>query len=236
MSLLTPFTKKSKLNTTIKQTAQARVSDGTTRDGLFKAAYQNYAEILQDDALRAETLYHWGFALYHQASTKSVEEASTLYQDAIEKFTFCMLINPNYLAAAINSGVAYMDLARLNQAKPEDSLYLSAKKQFEKANAIQAGTASYNLACIYALQGNTEASLAALENARTKVTLPAINDILNDPDMKSAKDQAWFTAFIASLNQDIIDAKTKAEGEAEAKILANEQKKLKKVTKDSNYY
>jgi hypothetical protein len=129
-----------------------------------------------------------------------------------------------------------MDLARLNQAKPEDSLYLSAKKQFEKANAIQAGTASYNLACIYALQGNTEASLVALENARTKVTLPAINDILNDPDMKSAKDQAWFTAFIASLNQDIIDAKTKAEGEAEAKILANEQKKLKKVTKDSNYY
>jgi len=69
-----------------------------------------------------------GFALFHQASTKSVEEASTLYQDAIEKFTFCMLINPSYLAAAINSGVAYMDLARLNQAKPEDSLYLLAKK------------------------------------------------------------------------------------------------------------
>jgi len=68
------------------------------------------------------------------------------------------------------------------------------------------------------------------------VTLPAINDISNDPDMSSAKDQAWFTAFIASLNQDIIDAKIKAESEAEAKILANEQKKLKKVTKDSNYY
>jgi len=236
MSLLTPFTKKSKLNATIKQTTEARKSDGTTRDGLFKAAYQSYAEILQDDALRAETLYNWGFALFHQASTQSAEVAASLYQDAIEKFAFCMLINPNYLAAAINSGVAYMDLARLNQVKAEDRLYQLAKKQFELANAIQAGTASYNLACIYALQGNTDACLAALENARTKVTLPAINDILNDPDMSTAKDQAWFTAFIDSLNQDIIDAKTKAEGEAEAKILANEQKKLKKVTKDSNYY
>ena len=236
MSLLSTFTKKSKLSTTIKQTEEARKSDGNTRDGLFKAAYQGYAEILQDDALRAETLYHWGFALFNQASTKSAEEAAGLYQDAIEKFSFCMLINPNYLAAAVNSGVAYMDLARLNKAKSDDQLYQLAKKQFEKANVIQAGTASYNLACIYALQGNTDACLAALENARTKVTLPAIKDISNDPDMSSAKDQAWFTAFIASLNQDIIDAKVKAEGEAEAKILAEEQKKLKKVTKDSNYY
>ncbi len=236
MSLLTPFTKKSKLNATIKQTAEARISEGTTRDGLFKAAYQSYAEILQEDALRAETLYQWGFALFHQASTKSAEEAASLYQNAIEKFSFCMLINPDYLAAAINSGVAYMDLARLNQAKAEDHLYLLAKKQFETANLIQAGTASYNLACIYGLQGNTEACLDALENARTKVTLPAIDDILNDPDMSTIKNQAWFTAFIESLRQDIIDANTRAEAEAEEKILAEKQKKLKKVSKDDNYY
>jgi len=236
MSLLAPFTKKSKLTTANKQTAEARVSDGITRDGLFKAAYQNYAEILQDDALRAETLYHWGFALYHQASTRTDDSAASLYQEAIDKFAFCMLINPNYLAAAIDSGVAYMDLARLNKVKADDQLYLLAKIQFEKANVIQAGTASYNLACIYALQGNADASLAELEQARAKVTLPAIDDILNDPDMSTAKDQAWFTAFLESLNQDILDAKAKAEAEVEAKILAEEQKKLKKVSKDANYY
>jgi tetratricopeptide (TPR) repeat protein len=236
MSLLSPFTKKSKLSATIKQTEEARKSDGNTRDGLFKAAYQGYAEVLQDDALRAETLYHWGFALFNQASTKSAEEAASLYQDAIEKFSFCMLINPNYLAAAVNSGVAYMDLARLNQVKADDQLYLLAKKQFEKANVIQAGTASYNLACIYGLQGNINDCLAALENARVKVTLPAINDILNDPDMSTVRSQAWFTAFIESLNKDIIDAKAKVEADIEAKIIAEEQKKLKKVTKDSNYY
>jgi len=127
-------------------------------------------------------------------------------------------------------------LARLNQAKADDQLYLFAKKQFEKANTIQAGTASYNLACIYGLQGKVDECLAALENARIKVTLPAINDILNDPDMSTVKNQAWFTAFIDSLNQDIVDAKTKAEAEVEAKIIADEQKKLKKVSKDDNYY
>jgi len=57
-----------------------------------------------------------------------------------------------------------------------------AKKTIRrKANAIQAGTASYNLACIYGLRGDKDACLKALENARDKVTLPEALDILTDP-------------------------------------------------------
>jgi len=44
-------------------------------------------------------------ALLHQAKTKAGDEAVAIYQDAIEKFAFCMLINPEYLGAAINGGV-----------------------------------------------------------------------------------------------------------------------------------
>lgn len=201
MSLLASFTKKSKLNATIKQTAQARESEGSTADGLFKASYQGYAEVLLDDPLRAETLYNWGFALLHQAKTKSGDEAAGIYQDAIDKFAFCMLINPDYLGAAINGGVAYMDLARLKKVKPDNPLYEKAKKQFEKANAIQAGTASYNLACVYALRGDKDACLKALENARDKVTLPEAGDILNDPDLAGVKEKEWFVTFMEMLSK-----------------------------------
>ncbi len=201
MSLLASLTKKSKLNATIKQTAQARKSEGSTADGLYKAAYQGYAEVLQDDPLRAEALYNWGFALLHQAKTKTGDEAAQIYQDAIDKFAFCMLINPDYLGAAINGGVAYMDLARLIKAEPDDVLYELAKKQFEKANAIQAGTASYNLACIYGLRGNKDACLKALENARDKVTLPEAGEILDDPDLANVKEQEWFIEFMETLNK-----------------------------------
>jgi hypothetical protein len=117
-----------------------------------------------------------------------------------------MLINPNYLGAAINGGVAYMDLARLNKVKSDHELYELAKKQFEKANAIQAGTASYNLACIYGLRGDKDACLKALENSRDKVTLPEACDILNDPDLVNVKEQDWFVEFMQSLNK-----KTEAE-------------------------
>jgi hypothetical protein len=208
MSLIASFTKKSKLNATIKQTAQARKSEGSTADGLYKAAYKGYAEVLLDDPLRAEALYNWGFALLHQAKTKTGDEAARLYQDAIAKFSFCMLINPDYLGAAINGGVAYMDLARLKGAKPDDELYELAKKQFEKANAIQAGTASYNLACIYGLRGDNDACLKALKNARDKVTLPEAGDILNDPDLVTVKEQKWFVEFMESLDK-IPEADTK---------------------------
>ena len=200
MSLLASFTKKSKLNATIEQTAKARKSEGSTADGLYKAAYQGYADVLQDDPLRADTLYHWGFALLHQAKTKTDDEAARIYQDAIDRFAFCLLINPDYLGSAINGGVAYMDLARLKKVKPDNELYELARKQFEKANAIQAGTASYNLACIYGLRGDKEACLKALETARDKVTLPAAVDILDDPDLASVKEQDWFVAFMETLN------------------------------------
>ena len=80
MSLISSFTKKSKLNATIEQTAKARKSEGSTADGLFKASYQGYAEVLQDDPLRADALYNWGFALLHQAKTKTGDEAARIYR------------------------------------------------------------------------------------------------------------------------------------------------------------
>ncbi|MCX7099108.1 MAG: hypothetical protein NTV43_14500 [Methylococcales bacterium] len=221
MSLIPSFTKKSKLNATIKQTAQARASEGNTANALYKAAYLSYAEILQDDPLRAETLYNWGFALLHQAKTKTDEEAAKIYLDAIEKFTFCLLINPNYLGAAINGGVAYMDLARLQRVPPDDALYNLAKKQFEKANAIQAGTASYNLACIYSLRGEHDACLKALEHSRDKVTLPEADEILNDPDLINVNGQEWFTTFMESLTKkaeaDLKNQEEEAKAAAEKK-------------------
>lgn len=199
MSILDSFTKKKKLNAAIEQTAKARANEGKTADSLYKGAYHDYAAVLVDDPLRSEALYNWGFALLHQAKTKTGDEAVKLYQEAIAKFSFCLLLNPSYLGAAINGGVAYMDLARLKAVDADDELYELAKIHFEQANAIHSGSASYNLACIYGLRNEEEACLKALENSKSRGSLPDIDDIINDPDLDNVKNQPWFIEFMESL-------------------------------------
>ncbi|MCF7986009.1 MAG: hypothetical protein K9L60_00420 [Methylovulum sp.] len=202
MSLLSLLNKRqTKLEASIKQTAQARISEASTADNLFKGAYQGYAEVLLDDPIRADALYNWGFALLHQAKTKTGLDAAKIYQDAISKFAFCRLINPTYLGAAINGGVAYMDLARNQQDDAHSETYDLAKKQFETANAIHKGTASYNLACIFALRGEHEACLQALEHSRDNGSLPDATEIIVDPDMSNVYNQTWFVDFIDGLNK-----------------------------------
>lgn len=201
MSFFESITKKSKLKAAIKQSAEARSSEGTTADQLFKKVYQDYAEVVANEPLIAEALYNWGITLLHQARTKTGESAANLYQDAIAKFSFCLTLEPAYLGAALDGGVAYMELARVRAVGADDSLYGRAKKYFEKANAIQAGSASYNLACIYGLQGNKEACLNALEISKGKGYLPVPADILADPDLDNVKYQDWFIDFMESLSK-----------------------------------
>ena len=200
MSLLDSFAKKKILNTAIAQVAKARSNEGKTAEQMFKSAYRDFAEALVGDALRADILYNWGFALLHHAKAETDEKkAADLYDEAISKFTFCLLLNPSYLGAAINGGVAYMDLARLIAADADDGLYECAKEFFTKANNIQAGSASYNLACIYGLHDDGDACLKALETAKSRGFLPDAADILADEDLDKVKDQTWFVEFIASV-------------------------------------
>ena len=201
MSFFESITKKSKLKAAIKLTTEARNSEGPKADQLYKKVYQDYAEVVANEPLIAEALYNWGFALLHQARAKTAEQAARLYQDAIAKLSFCLTIEPAYLGAAIDGGVAYMELARVKAVDPTDSLYGRAKNYFEKANAIQAGSASYNLACIYGLRGDKEACLTALEISKGKGSLPSSKDILEDPDMSGIIHQDWFIAFMDSLDQ-----------------------------------
>lgn len=199
MSFFESITKKSRLKAAIKETSEARSSEGSKADQLFKKVYQEYADVVANEPLIAEALYNWGFALLHQARTKLGDQAANLYQDAIAKFSFCLTIEPAYLGAAIDGGVAYMELARVKAVGFNDSLYGRAKNYFEKANAIQAGSASYNLACIYGLRGDKEACLTALEISKGKGSLPASSDILADPDLDNVKYQDWFIEFMESL-------------------------------------
>ena len=199
MSIFSSLGKARTLKAAIQQVAEARKNTGGRAEQLYKSAYQAFAKVVEGDLNTAEALYNWGFALLHEAKENASENVRQQLDEAIEKFTFCLLVAPSHLGAAIDGGVAYMEKARINNASPDDRLYTQALTFFERADHIQKGSAAYNMACVYALQGNTEACQAALELAREKGSLPDENDVMNDADMAAVKYAPWFQDFLGKV-------------------------------------
>ena len=232
MSILDSFKKRSTLDAAIKQIAQARKSEGAKAEQLYLGAYQGFASVLHGNLMFSEALYHWGFGLLHEARSKPAEQAVAVYEDAIAKFSFCLLTNPDYLGAAIDGGVAFMELARITAEQERDGLYQLAEEFFEKACNIQKGSAAYNLACVYALRGDLDRCYGALQQAKEFGSLPDVQVILNDDDMANAKPQAWFKDFIEALQAQPQAIREKI---VDVDINAEPSFKLKK-SEDFDYY
>jgi hypothetical protein len=223
MSILNILMNRSKVNAAAKKTARARKREGEAAEQLFQEAFRGFQEVVGSNPVIADALYHWGFALFHQAQTKTGEEADKIYQDACLKFAFCMTMNPQHLGAAIDWGVALMEQARARDGGAQEQLYALAREKFLAANAIQAGSASYNLACIHAIRGEDEACRAALEDAREHGSLPGMGAILNDADLAHVQHRKWFNEFMESLQEQAAAAVYETAANKEPRAPAKEQ-------------
>jgi len=180
-------------------TLDARQQESGNADLLFQQAFKSFAAISESYSNYADALYYWGFALLHQANMKPAEQAEKIFEEAISKFSLCKAIAPNHLGAAMDGGVALLGLAKAKQVDLDDEIYVKAKESFDAAEKIQEGSAAYNLACIYALQNNSDACLKALESARDHGLVPDEQSVLNDSDLKNVKQLPWFADYLKSL-------------------------------------
>ncbi len=225
MSLFTTIKKKATLRAAISKVSKARKAQDGKAEQFYKTAYEGFEFVLSDNLMLADALYNWGFGLLNQAKSKQDQQAITLYENAINKYSFCLTIEPFYLGAAVEGGVAYMDIARIKGVAADDDLYARAKKCFERAGEIQKGSGSFNLACLYSVENNHESCLAALKEAKSFAHLPDDTDILNDPDMKNVIKTPWFIEFMETINSEKEEeekaAAERKKSKAEAKLRAN---------------
>jgi len=183
-------------------TQEAQHQTGEKADQLFQQAYDCFSAISPSYSKYADTVHCWGFSIINQAQTKTANDAIKLFEQAIDKFSLCKTITPQHLGAAVDGGVALLGLAEAKELDLTDELYQKAKKSFEAAEKIQSGSASYNLACIYALQNKGDACLKALENAREHGLIPDEKDIIDDDDLQNVKKLSWFAEYIESLSEE----------------------------------
>ncbi len=231
MALFGAYKKKSILKAAIKQTSKARKNEGAKADQLFISAYQGFSDVVKGDLVMGEALFNWGFALLHEAKTKNEEEGVKLYLEAISKFTFCLLVAPNHLGAAIDGGVAYMDLAHILKIDGDDELYDLAKEFFDNAERIQRGSAAYNLACIYGVREQEDACLEALELSKEFGSLPDADEIIKDTDLANVQSKKWFADFMERVTAEPepeVEDESVVKYDAEGKVIKKQTVDLRK--------
>lgn len=201
MGLLSSIGGKSKIKAANKKVLAAREkNDSAEAEKLLAEAMLVYESIASDSSAFKDALYNWGMALLYKARLNKGDKAKELYEEAGKKFSYCLVAKADYMAAALDGGVALMELAALQEGVEKEASYTLAKEKLTLADSIQQGVASYNFACIHAVHGDFDACKESLELARDYKNLPDEEDIVNDADMQLTKTQAWFDGFIASIN------------------------------------
>lgn len=107
--------------------------------------------------------------------------------EAIEEYREALRINPNDAEAHCNLGVTLIELSRKKKGNEQDFLLDEALKSLLASESAETGSASYNLACVYAIKGNETQALLFLETALKERPTPTRLDILNDIDLENLK-------------------------------------------------
>lgn len=230
MGLFSSITGKSKVKAANKKVQKARANNDTVQtERLLTEAMLVYEGIPSGNSAFNDALYNWGVALLYLARLKQGAEALALYRQAGAKFSYCLVAKSDYLGAALDWGVVLMEQAVLQDASEKAASYALAKEKFTIADGIQEGVASYNFACLYAVDNDFDACKKALYKALECGNLPDEEEIKNDADMSIAKTKPWFNDFIIS-----IDAPDK-EGSEEDKAEDDDKKVVYSKTKVRTY-
>jgi hypothetical protein len=140
-------------------------------------------------------LYNWGTALLQEAGDLSGRERADKLADACAKFADALRIKPDKHEALNNWGNALLQEAGDLSGRKRAETLVEAEKLFQEAKTLS-GLPSYNLACCYALQGNSVAALDELEARQNAGTLPTAEHLAQDSDLDSLRAEPRFWALL----------------------------------------
>ena len=139
-----------------------------------------------------ELLNHWGNVLLYQARTER-SEATDLIRAACEKYGQALDIRPDMPEALVGLGCARLALAgRTVDADSRQTLLGLARESLLTAQELSAKAAAYNLGCECALAGDLDECRRWLQVSRDAGHLPPREQLLEDLDLASVRNEAWF--------------------------------------------
>jgi hypothetical protein len=144
----------------------------------------------------AGLLNEWGLLLTARAKRAGGEEAAHIRGEARMKYEAALVIAPDAEPPLSNLGNLMVEQAKSATGDERERLLADGVSTLQKLATLEP-TATYDLACAFALQGNEEHCRSNLENAEKCATLPDIAHIASDPDLAAIHDKAWFQELLA---------------------------------------
>jgi hypothetical protein len=192
--------------------AAARPADLAGARALWAQAGEKYAlglQISPDDAAMAS---NWGTLLGHEANavaSSDLPAARALWQQAYDRYALAMKLDPQNIIPASNLA-AEMTFERtaLLKASPAPSAQTIAQADdlLQRARKILLGladdskaTVAYNIACIYAIDGQVADAMQWLQRSNSAGSLPAKSHIAQDSDLDAIRNTPAFAAWFAQL-------------------------------------
>ncbi len=161
-------------------------------EDIFAQAFAKYEAALAIKPDMQEAFFNWGTDLGELAAIKQDQD---IYEQAFDKYEAALLIKPAY-EKALNNWVE--NLLKLYSITRNKDLLREAEQKSGQVEQLR-GKASYNLACVYALQEKEEACKEQLDACKTDETLPDALHLLADEDLGAYRDSDWFKILIESL-------------------------------------
>jgi tetratricopeptide (TPR) repeat protein len=162
-------------------------------EDIFAQAFAKYEAALAIKPDLQEAFFNWGTDLGELAAIKQDED---IFAQAFAKYEAALSIKPAY-EKALNNWVE--NLLKFYNITRNKDLLREAEQKSHQVEQLR-GKASYNLACVYALQEKEEACRERLLACKADGTLPDTHHLLADEDLSVYRDTAWFKALIESLS------------------------------------
>ena len=177
---------------------EAKGLSGSARAEKFAAAGEKYAAALEIKSDYHGAHYNWGLALYEEAKGLSGSARAEKFAAAGEKYAAALEIKPDDHEVLSNWGTALFEEAKgLGGVARSEKLAAAEGKLLEARK--RKGNASYNLACLRAIEGKVDAALNELEASLKDDTLPDANHLRADPDMDPIREHPRFLGVLEAL-------------------------------------
>lgn len=162
-------------------------------------AIKYWDTVLLEKPQNNEALLHIGFANFKLAAMHRKKES--YLNHAVNSYDQIMVSSPEYFEDAYGFDDQVVGPDHINTNSDELWLYQQVEKLIIKTDELRNYHAVLNIACEYSAAGNTEDARECLEQISLIYHAPNYQQLQNDKDLASIRDQDWFKKIIKEASE-----------------------------------